>query len=252
MTTILIHPFPFQLPLTAYLSRRANGLDLIIDFSNYAGQNIVLTNSGPSTYFPLAQIMQFRVASAVTTPDTSCDPTKPDTSAGVCARKDPLVRLTDGNGHVAPGVKVDRVRQLTFYDYVVPGPKGSGVAADLKEYTNGTPWNGLESPSIAADFPSDGVSELPRVGSIEEWDVVFISTMSMANHPLHLHLSQFQVLNRQQITITDSNDSSAGYLPLWNQSYGANTNPKAPLPANCTTPRRQASFAPTMAPLWTT
>jgi spore coat protein A len=71
------------------------------------------------------------------------------------------------------------------------------IPQDIKEYVNNTTWNGLESPGIAADFPSDGVSELPRVGSIEEWDIVYLSTMAMASHPVHLHLSQFQVLNRQ-------------------------------------------------------
>ena len=218
--------------------------DLIIDFSKFAGQNIILTNSGDHTLVDLPQIMQFRVGKTLNTPtDTSCDPTNPDMSTGVCARKYPLVRLTDGNGHVAPGVKVDRVRQLTFYDYILPGPQGSGTAKDLKEYSNGTAWNGLDSPGIAFDFPNDGVSELPRQGSIEEWDIVFISTMSMANHPLHLHLSQFQVLNRQKIHIApDKDDPSPGYQAAWNASYGKNHNVN--LPTSCPTGKFCPDFGP--------
>ncbi len=61
-----------------------------------------------------------------------------------------------------PEVKIDKVRQLTFYDYVNKDPGHDPI--DIKEYVNNTVWNGLESPGIAHDFPSDGVSELPREG----------------------------------------------------------------------------------------
>ncbi len=44
-------------------------------------------------------------------------------SIGLCARKDPLVRLTDGKGNVLPGVKIDKIRQMLFYDYVIPGSR---------------------------------------------------------------------------------------------------------------------------------
>ena len=53
-----------------------------------------------------------------------------------------------------PGVKIDRIRQLTFYDYV--GAATNGVPGDIKEFVNNTEWNGLESPSIAYDFPTMG------------------------------------------------------------------------------------------------
>jgi Multicopper oxidase len=88
---------------------------------------------------------------------------------------------------------------------------GGPVPTDIKEYVNDTTRNGLESPSIAHDFPSDGISELPRVGSIEMWEVVHLSTVPMASHPVHLHLSQFQVLNRQAIDITLLAARSAAY-----------------------------------------
>ena len=220
---------PILLPTTdgvAYLSLLpGERTDIIIDFSKFAGQKIELTNIAGGTYFPLKQIMQFQVGSTLKTPETSCDPTSPDMSTGLCARQRPLVRLTDGKGNVLPGVKVDRVRQMVFYDYVVPG---NGHAADVKEYVNNTTWNGQESPNIAYSFPSDGISELPRVGSIEEWDIAYLSTMKMADHPVHLHLSQFQVLNRQTFNATT-------YLQAWNAEFGnpKNKDTTAPLPASC-------------------
>lgn len=212
-------------------------VDLIVDFSNFAGQNVEVTNTRPGQYIKLSDIMLFKVASASSSPDTSCDPTNPDPSTGTCARKYPLVRLTDGEGNMAPGVKVDKVRQLVLYDYVEAPPSGTPnpnkYPQDVIEYVNGTKWDGLQSPGIAADFSSDGISELPRQGSIEEWDIVYLSNMGGASHPIHLHLSQFQVLNRQNITISDMNapnDPSKSYLAAWNAAYGS----KAPLPATCT------------------
>ena len=115
-----------------------------MDFSNFAGQKITVQNSDGYIQVPLPEIMQFRVSTALKRPDMSCDPENPDPENGVCARKYPLVRLTDGKGHVMPGVKVDKVRQMVFYDAVV-----NGTPPDIKEFVNNTDWNGLNSPSIA-------------------------------------------------------------------------------------------------------
>jgi spore coat protein A, manganese oxidase len=56
-------------------------------------------------------------------------------------------------------------------------------------------------------------SELPRVGSTEEWDIVNLT----ANiHSIHLHLIQFQIVGRQAVT--------AGYNTEWTRLNG-NTLP---------------------------
>jgi FtsP/CotA-like multicopper oxidase with cupredoxin domain len=215
--------------------------DIIVDFSNFAGQTLELSNTRMGQDYQVPDIMQFRVAAAVKTPDTSCDPANPNVSTGLCARKDPMVHLTDGKGNVLPGVKVDRVRQMIFYDYV--GTPSNGAPADIKEFVNNTTWNGLESPSIAHAFPSDGVSELPRVGSIEEWDIVYLSNMAMASHPVHLHLSQFQVLNRQNIYI-GSPATTPGYLAAWQSAFGSNK--AVPLPSPCTAGSYCPNYGPPM------
>ncbi len=224
-------------------------VDIIVDFTNFAGKNVELTNARAGQYVQLPDIMMFRVASATKSPDGSCDPTNPVPSSGICARKDPLVRLTDGKGNVAPGVKIDKVRQLVLYDYVEPVPPGtpnpSKDPQDVIEYVNGTKWDGRESPGIAYDFPSDGISELPRVGSIEEWDIVYLSTRHMASHPVHIHLSQFQVLNRQNMTISDSNstnDPTKYYLAAWLDAYGTNRN--VPLSTGCKAGAYCANYGP--------
>jgi spore coat protein A, manganese oxidase len=206
--------------------------DIIVDFSNSAGQKITVGNTGISVNIPLTKIMQFQVASRSKTPDTSCDPTRPVPSIGLCARKDPLVRLTDGKGNVAPGVKIDKIRQMLFYDDVM-----RGTPAEVKEFVNNTDWNGLESPGIAHDFPSDGISELPRVGSVEEWQILYSSTMP-GEHPFHIHLAQFQVLKRESL----NTELSTPYLSAWQGAFGT-VHPEL-LPAGCTKGAYCADYGP--------
>jgi spore coat protein A, manganese oxidase len=206
--------------------------DIIVDFSKFAGQKIEVTNSGGGMFFHLKDIMLFRVASHSKTPDASCDPENPQPSLGICARKEQFVHLTDGNGNILPTVKIDKTRDLTFFDYVV-----NGTPPTVKEYANSTTWNGLESPSIAAFFPDDGVSETPRVGSIELWQVAFLSNMPMAAHPFHIHLAQFQVVSRQQMK------NIADYMTQWEGLFGS-LGDKAPLPPPC----KEGAFCPDYGP----
>ena len=44
------------------------------------------------------------------------------------------------------------------------------------------------------------MTERPRVGSTEIWEVVNLTDDA---HPIHLHLVQFQLLNRQYVDVTD-------------------------------------------------
>jgi len=68
---------------------------------------------------------------------------------------------------------VDKVRVLTLNE--VEGPDGP-----LEAVLNGNPWH-------------VGVSEMPVVGTTEEWRIV---DLTMDTHPIHLHLVQFQVVAR--------------------------------------------------------
>ena len=206
--------------------------DVIMDFSDLAGQTIMITNDAPAPFpdgvFPvphlvtnpdgtttmapadqplMARIMQFRVVSPLIGADTSCNPAR-----GECHRPTPTVRLTNGEGLVAAGVKIDKVRQLVLKEF-----EGSG--GPLEVLVNNTKWDGLNSPAIAADFPTDGVSELPRVGSIEQWEIINLTTDA---HPMHTHLTQFQILNRQNYDITGyaGDDTRPG---AWATAFPANT-----------------------------
>lgn len=212
--------------------------DIIVDFSKVTG-NITVTNNarvpfpdGPD--FPgdakentddfiqpqMAKIMQFRVTLPVAGRDTSCNP-----ATGGCTRPDPMVRLTNGNGHLKSGVKIDKVRQLVLKEHA--GFDAAGETGPLEVLVNNTKYEGLMSPGAAIDFPTDGVSELPRVGSTELWEI--INTTADA-HPMHTHLVQFQILNRQDFNA----DDAAGYPAVWAAAFpvscGTTPDPTNPCP----------------------
>ncbi len=57
------------------------------------------------------------------------------------------------------------------------------------------------------------VTENPRVGDVEEWDIYNFTADA---HPIHLHLVRFQVLNRRQF---DGTASPHGSLQPWETGY---------------------------------
>ncbi len=96
--------------------------DVIVDFTALQGRTLTVRNNAPVP-FPaglspvpyadpvcpggtcpadqpqMAQIMRFVVAPAVTTADTSCNPSV----AGQCVRPKPMVKLADGIGNISSG-----------------------------------------------------------------------------------------------------------------------------------------------------
>jgi len=81
------------------------------------------------------------------------------------------------------------------------------------------------------------VSERPRVGSVEEWDIINLSAQS--THPIHFHLVQFQILNRQSINVDPTN----GYPAAWNAAFGSSANP-VNLSSTCTPGQFCPDFGP--------
>ena len=77
-----------------------------------------------------------------------------------------------------------------------------------------------------------GSANYRAVGSVETLEIAYPSAMK-GSHPVHIHLSQFQVVDRWQL-------ASDLYLEAWNAAFG--TGP-APVPANA----RSMSIAQTMA-----
>ncbi len=180
--------------------------DIIVDFSRSAGDTIILRNNAYAP-FPggdpvdpntTGQIMQFRVVLPLASRDRSFRPT-PGTRL-----RTPMVRLANPeNGSLAGGVEPDRMRLLTLNEVE------SDIDEPLEVLLNNTRWDGAESPNAG------GVTEQPRVGSTEIWQ---IANMTEDAHPIHIHLGQFQLLNRQDFNVD-------AYDTLYKASFPGGTSP---------------------------
>ncbi len=188
-------------PVSSVLFAPGERVYVIVDFSKVPMGSTVTVKNDAQIPFPeglipgadqpgMASIMRFNVNIPLKDRrDTSCNP-----ASGGCGR--PLIarteRLTDGFGHLGKGVKIDKVRQLVLKEVMGMDAQGEETGP-LEVLVNNTKWDGLHSPSIAAEF-ADGVSELPQVGSTEMWEIINLTGDA---HPMHTHLVQFQILNRQ-------------------------------------------------------
>lgn len=148
-------------------------IDVIVDFSAVAGQNLILKNNARSP-FPYGetpnprttgQIMAFRVAQTLTEPDTSELPAN--------LRPYPITDM--GNS--------SETRQLI-------------LSEGVDEYGRMKPMLGT-----VADGPLEFMEEItenPALNAIEEWEIY--NTTPDA-HPVHLHLVHFQVLSTQKFNV---------------------------------------------------
>jgi len=159
---------PAPVMRTQLLIAPAERLDVVIDFSDFRGKSFVLTNDAPAP-FPDGDdvgppdIMVFRVAAPLQGRDRS---RVPDTLNSV-----PLF---------SPAQAV-ATRDLVLSELDSAPPFENPIIAQI----NGVMW-------------SDPVTETPKAGSVEIWRIV--NTTGDA-HPIHIHLVQFQILERRHFDI---------------------------------------------------
>lgn len=168
-------------------------LDVVIDFRNMAGKTLTLTNSANAPYpggdvvdpATTAKVMAFRVAArASSAPDATVSantnlrphnplPTLDQLIGGATVtRRILLFEGTDAKGRLQTMLgPVDPVRDMS----------GANVQGTLT-------W-------------ADPVTENPAVGATEVWE--FHNTTADA-HPIHVHLVDFRVINRQKFSGTVS------------------------------------------------
>jgi len=154
---------PAPLRTRAMILSPGERFDIVIDFSELKGMNLAITNDAPAPYARGGQIvpsdvMLFKVIKPLSGPDAS---SVPETLA-------PFARLTSNEA-----VR-ERILTLSEMDRLSDGYTMIGLL-DQKH------WD-------------DPISEDPKAGSTEIWS--FANTTGDV-HPIHLHLVQFQVLNRQ-------------------------------------------------------
>ncbi len=110
------------------------------------------------------------------------------------------------NGNPPDPNTVGQIMQFTVLDTpVVPPTKLPAKLNEIPVLTPDVPrkiltLNVVSGPNGTLELLLDGqkfvdpISELPEVGSTVEWEIVSLTTGA---HPIHIHLIQFQVKNRQ-------------------------------------------------------
>jgi spore coat protein A len=147
-------------PVRRLVLAPAERADVLVDFSRFAGQTLVLKNYNPSmpggTPAPsLSPVMQIRVGNAVSQPGPSSVPSSlPGRAADL---HDPV-----------------HTRYITLNEI------------DIDEATWFLNLNGVH-------FDEGPTTETPKVGTVEDW--VYVN-LTGDTHPMHLHLVTFQVVGR--------------------------------------------------------
>ena len=171
----------------------AERADLIVDFTNVPVGNYVLGNVGPDEPFgggvpgvdfesadpdSTGQVLQFRVVPAVT-----ADPTTPPQFLVLPA----MTRLTGGT-----------TRRLALLERASEVFEDSPVEA-LLGTVDGDP-SSAPAPATAREWIKP-VTENPAVGATEVWE--YYNATADA-HPMHIHEVTFQVVNRQNIVVSEN------------------------------------------------
>jgi FtsP/CotA-like multicopper oxidase with cupredoxin domain len=122
-----------------------------------------------------------------------------------------LVNPTTGT--LAAGVTVNKTRELTLNESLampitIGGVKYPGGPVEI--LVNNTKWDGerinattgtMEPiPGSTADGFGNYITEMPTEGDTEVWEIVNLTADA---HPIHLHLVQFQLMNRQDFNVSN-------------------------------------------------
>jgi spore coat protein A len=187
---LLNAPVPLQM-LSVAPGERA---DIIVDFAGMGGQTIIVTNSAASPYpngdpvdpATTAQIMAFRVSLPL-----SGAPDRP-----IPANLRPI------SGPVPVVSNPVRTRKILLFE-------GTDTRGRLQTM-GGIVDNSRPTLNGTLVF-ADPITENPQIGDTEVWE--FYNTTADA-HPIHMHLVDFRVINRQKfsgkITPKTNSDGSIG------------------------------------------
>jgi spore coat protein A len=156
---------PAPVRLTELLIAPAERFDLVIDFSGLAGKFFVLNNDGAAPFPDGGDVVPTDVmlfkVTRLRNPDNSSLPAHLSSV--------PLL---------SPSSAV-RTRDLVLTE--LDSDAGNPIMAMI----NGAHWD-------------DPVTESPKAGSVEIWRII---NTTGDGHPIHIHLVQFQILNRQPFDV---------------------------------------------------
>ena len=217
----------------------AERMDIIIDFSGFEGAIFTLNNDAPAP-FPSGGtaadpdveglVMQFRVTKPLSSPDNSFNPA----IAGATLRTGDkaIVRFVTPEGELAPNVVPNLTRSLTLIEQEDPYSTAPVVVlVNNTSYDGLNPYDNQPVPdSVPFNNNSVYVTELPQVGATEIWEII---NMTPDAHPIHIHLIQFQILNRQVYyvgNIVPPFTCPNSYRDLYEDLWDANPNRPSTVP----------------------
>lgn len=167
--------------------------DILIDFSLLApGTPVVLKNGDK-------EVVQF-IALDTPTVKATCDLHAPTALAPDAPKptEPPLPQCFEHGLNTLPILTATSTRTVTL-----------NAGADGTYYMNGRMFH-------------DTADETPTLGTTEEWEIV---NLTYEDHPMHLHLVQFQIVDRQPLKIDEET-----YLPVYAQAWNeANNGGQLPL-----------------------
>jgi spore coat protein A, manganese oxidase len=222
-------------PSTRVFLAPSERADIIIDFAGLAGKSFTLTNDGQVPFpsgseldpaDPTRNVMQFQVTLPLSSKDTTYNPASGKPLRGGSNQEPAIVRLANpATGALAAGVTPSAKRQLVLFEMEDPfGNGGNAAGTPVEDLINNTKWSGKRDGGGNTPVPGSGsdqfgqglfITELPKVGSTEVWEFLNVTVDA---HPIHIHLIQFQLINRQAVAI-DPNSGDPTYLAAWAAAF---------------------------------
>jgi FtsP/CotA-like multicopper oxidase with cupredoxin domain len=221
-------------PIPGIFIAPAERADVIVDFGGQSGQTFILTNGhgcgsspdrcGAFAPFPsgdppdpetTGQVMMFSVDEPLSGTDTTFNPAAAGlTLRGGASQPPAIVDIKT----TTPNVR----RQLVLVEI-----EGQGGPEEI--LLNNSKWTGVRenlTPDVAPEPIPDSTSnghgtlatEVPQVGSTEIWE---LANVTMDAHPIHLHLVQFQVIDRETMVAND--DGETAYEAAWDAAFPGGT-----------------------------
>ncbi|XP_019053771.1 PREDICTED: multicopper oxidase LPR1-like [Nelumbo nucifera] len=160
--------------------------DVIIDFSTSSATEAVLKNDAPYPYPVGSSVDQLNsvVMKFIIPPGNPTEPDTPKIPSSLVSYR--ATATVDGAA---------KRRYIVFYEYTTPSGDPTHFLINGKKFT-------------------DPVTETPKSGSTEVWDVI---NLTNDDHPLHMHLATFQAIKVQELVnlaqfnscMTTNNDAVA-------------------------------------------
>lgn len=202
---------PSPAPMEKLLLAPAERADVIFDFSGLPEDTVItLRNDAPAPYplggaGALPEIMQFRVNKTLSGDDLSA----PAALLSLTAIE-PL-SATAG----APAREIVLIENLDTSAIMSHGGDTSGMG-DMGGMSGAR--MGITDLLINGKHFSDPVDETPASGTTEIWQFINVTPDT---HPFHIHLVQFQIVNRQPL-------DTGAYWTLW-EAWRTGSGPKPEL-----------------------